>query len=329
MNTVRPTFKRQFLTLVLCTFAFAGPVAAQTAAYPSKPITLVVGFTPGGISDVLARSLAVRLSAQMGQNVIIDNRTGAGTTIASSFIANAPADGYTLFFQDMTTHAINAAAYKKLKYDSWNDFSMVSLVASTPLMLVSSTASGTKDVKSLIALAKSKPDQLAYASSGNGAITHLMGEAFKGLTGISAVHAPYRGSSPATMAVTTGEVVFTFSTMPPAVSQMKGGTLNGLAVTSGKRVAAAPNVPTLKEAGVPLEILLYSGVMGPKGLPAPIVERLGAEIKKALASPEMKLTLDNAGADALASTPAEFAALMKIEAASMAKAVQAAGVVLD
>ncbi len=265
----------------------------------------------------------------MGQNVIVDNKAGAGTTIASAFVANAAADGYTLFFQDMTTHAINAAAYKKLRYDSWNDFSMISLVASTPLMLVSSTASGTKDVKDLIALAKSKPDQLAYASSGNGAITHLMGESFKSLTGIKAVHVPYRGSAPATMAVTSGEVAFTFATMPPAVSQMKGGTLNGLAVTSGKRVAAAPNVPTLKEAGVQLEILLYSGVMGPKGLPAPIVERIGAEIKKALASPEMKLTLANAGAGDLASTPAEFAALMKTVADAMAKAVQASSVVLD
>lgn len=302
---------------------------AQTANYPNKPITMVIGFAPGGISDVLSRALAARLTAQMGQSVIVENKTGAGTTIASAFVANAAPDGYTLYFQDMTTHAISASTYKKLKYDSWNDFTMVTLVASTPLMLVSSLSSGAKDVKSLVALAKSKPDQMAYASSGNGAITHLVGESFKQLTDTQALHAPYKGSAPATQAIITGEVLYTFSTMPPAVTQTKGGKIYGLAVTSGKRVNAAPDVPTLKEVGVPLEVLLYSGLMGPKGMSPAIVERLGAEVKRALASPEMKLTLANAGAEDMHSTPAEFAALMKVEAEKMAKAVQVAGVVQD
>ncbi len=312
-----------------CALTLAGPAAAQTANYPSKPITLVIGFTPGGISDVLSRALAARLTAQMGQNVVVENKAGAGTTIASAYVAAAAPDGYTLYFQDMTTHAISAATYKKLRYDSWNDFTMVSLVASTPLMLVSSIASGAKDVKTLVAQAKAKPDQVVYASSGNGAITHLVGESFKQLTGTKALHAPYKGSSPATQAIIAGEVMYTFSTMPPAVSQSKGGRIYPLAVTSGKRVNAAPDVPTLKELGLPLEVLLYSGVMGPKGMPPEIVERLGAEIRKALASPEMRTTLANAGADEMASTPAEFAALMKVEAEKMARAVQLAGVALD
>lgn len=316
-------------TVALSSIFLTPHAMAQTASYPSKPITLVVGFTPGGISDVLSRALAARLTAQMGQNVVVENKTGAGTTIASAYVANAAPDGYTLYFQDMTTHAISAATYKKLKYDSWNDFTLVSLVASTPLMLVSSLSSGAKDVKSLVALAKSKPDQMVYASSGNGAITHLVGESFKHFTETQALHAPYKGSSPATQAIIAGEVFYTFSTMPPAVTQTKGGRIYGLAVTSGKRVSAAPDVPTLKESGVPLEVLLYSGLMGPKGMPPAIVERLGAEVKKALASPEMKLTLANAGAEDLHSTPAEFAALMKVEAEKMAKAVQIAGVVLD
>lgn len=323
------THHLKFWTAIFCAMGIAAPAAAQTAAYPSKPITLVIGFTPGGISDVLSRALAARLSVQMGQNVIVENKPGAATTIASAHVASAAPDGYTLYFQDMTSHAISAAAYKKLKYDSWNDFTMVSLVASTPLMLISSIASGAKDVKGLVALAKAKPDQVAYASSGNGAITHLAGESFKSLTGTNSLHAPYKGSSPATSAVIGGEVVYTFSTMPPGISQVKGGKVNGLAVTSAKRVSAAPDIPTLKELGVPLEVVLYSGVLAPKGLPPAIVERLGAEIKKALASPEMKLTLANAGAEDLASTPAEFAALMKVEAEKMAKAVQMAGVVLD
>lgn len=325
MKICKPTF----WTALLAAVFMAAPVAAQTAAYPSKPITMVVGFAPGGISDVLSRALAARLTVQMGQTVIVDNKPGAATTIAAAYVANAAPDGYTIMFQDITTHAINAAAYKKLRYDSWNDFSWVSLVASTPLMLVSSLPSGAKDVQGLVSLLKSKPDQLAYASSGNGAITHLSGEYFKSLAGVGALHVPYKGSAPATQAIIAGEVVYTFSTMPPAVANVKGGKIYGLAVTSGKRVGAAPDVPTLKEAGIPLEILLYSGIMGPKGMPAAVVERLGAEIKKALASPEMKQTLANVGAEDMASSPAEFMSLNKVEAEKMATAVKIANVVLD
>jgi tripartite-type tricarboxylate transporter receptor subunit TctC len=315
--------------LVVCSALVAPLASAQTAAYPSKPITIVVGFPPGGISDVLARALGQRLSVQMGQSVIVENKPGAATTIASAYVANAPADGYTLYFQDMTSHAIAAAAYKKVRFDPWNDFSMVTLVASTPLMLVTSTASKARDVKTLIAQAKSAPQPLPYASSGNGAITHLAGESFKQLVGINAMHVPYKGGAGQTQALIGGEVVFGFASMPPAISQMKGGNVYGLAVTSGKRVSTAPDVPTLRELGVPLEILLYSGLLGPKGMPAAVVDRLGAEVKRALASPELKRTLLDAGADEMSSTPAEFAAVMRAEAAAMAKAVQAAGVVLD
>jgi tripartite-type tricarboxylate transporter receptor subunit TctC len=318
------------MAAVVASAALIAPMASgQTAPYPSKPITMVVGFPPGGISDVLARALAHRLSVQLGQTVIVDNRPGAGTTIASIFVTQAPADGYTLYFQDMTSHAISAAAYHRLKFDAWGDFSMVSLVASTPLMLVSSTASKANDVKTLIAQAKAAPQPLPYASSGNGTITQLAGESFKQVAGINALHVPYKGGAGQVQALIAGEVNFGFASMPPAVSQMKGGRIYGLAVTSGKRVAAAPDVPTLKESGVPIEILLYSGLLAPKGTPPAVVERLGAEVKKALASPEMKQTLVEAGADAMPSTPAEFAALMKSEAASMAKAVQTSGIVLD
>lgn len=318
------------LAAVAAACALIAPAAsAQTASYPSHTITMVVGFPPGGISDVLARALAQHLGMQMGQTVIVDNRPGAATTIASHYVAHAPADGYTLYFQDMTSHAIAAAAYHKLSFDSWKDFTMITPVASTPLMLVASKASNIKDVKTLIAQAKASPAPLAYASSGNGAITHLAAESFKQLAGIKALHVPYKGGAAQTQAVIGGEVAFAFASMPPAISQMKGGNLYGLAVTSGKRVAAAPEVPTLKESGVPLEMLLYSGLLAPKGTPAPIVARLGAEVKKALASPELKRVLADSGAEPMTGSPAEFAALMKTEAASMAKAVQAAGVSLD
>jgi tripartite-type tricarboxylate transporter receptor subunit TctC len=308
---------------------FAAPVLAQGNTYPTKPITLVVGFTPGGISDVLARGLAQRLSSQMGQPVIVENKPGAATTIASAYVANSAPDGYTLLFQDMTSHAINVSAYKHLRYDSIKDFSMVSLVASTPLMLVVNPSYKVTDVKGLVALAKAKSDQLAYASSGNGAITHLAGETFKSVTGTNALHVPYKGGSPATQGVMGNEVAYTFSSMPPALSQVRGGKLHALAVTSPKRVSAAPDVPTLREAGVPMDIVLYNGIIGPKGLPPAIVDRLGVEIKKAINSPEMKQVLVNMGADPLTSSPAELVALMRSESEKMAKAVHAANVVLD
>lgn len=318
------------LAATLAGFALIAPLAvAQPATYPSKPITMVVGFPPGGISDLLARALADRLGAQMGTNVIVQNKPGAATTIASATVANAPADGYTLLFQDMTSHAITASAYRHLKYDPMADFTWVSLVASTPLMLVSSTASKAKDVKTLIAQAKAAPQPLAYASSGNGTITHLATEIFNQQAGIKALHVPYKGGAGQTQAVIAGEVAYAFASMPPAIMQMKSGTAYALAVTSDKRVAAAPDVPTLKESGVSLDLLIYSGLVGPKDLPAPVVERLNAEVQKALASPQMKKVLANAGADAMSSSPAEFAALMRTEAASMAKVVQTVGVVLD
>jgi len=313
---------------LLCA-AVPHPTLAQGQAYPTKPITMVTGFPPGGISDVLARALSARLSAQMGQSVIVENRPGAGTTIASAYVAKAVPDGYTLLFQDMTTHAINAKAYKNLPFDALNDFSLISLVASTPLMMVSSLGSGANDVKSLVELARKNPGKVSYASSGNGTIMHLAGETFKQVMKIDSLHVPYKGGAPSVQAVVAGEVTYSFLSMPPGVAQAKAGKVNALAVTTAKRVAAMPNVPTLKEQGVPVEIVLYSGLIGPKNMPPAVVARLNEEVRKALESPEMKQTLANAGADALASSPEEFARLLKAQAVEMAEAVQLANVTLD
>ncbi len=318
-----------FTCSIVCALGLTASALAQTPSYPTRPITLVAGFPPGGISDVLARALAARLSVQMGQSVVVENRPGAGTTIAAAYVAKAQPDGYTLFFQDMTTQAINASAYKRLSFDPMNDFSLISLVASTPLMLVSSLPSNAKDVKSLAALAKAKPGEVNYASSGNGTIMHLASETLKQTLNIDAMHVPYKGGAPSAQAVLAGEVTFGFLSMPPAVSQAKAGKLHAVAVTTAERVEAMPDVPTLKEAGIPMELVLYSGLVGPKGMPQPIVDRLNAEVRKALVSDEMKQTLANAGADPLASTPAEFASLMTTQAAEMAKAVELAKVVLD
>src|SRR5437867_10311311 len=197
---------------VLTLAIFGASAWAQT--YPNKPIRLIVGFTPGGVSDVLARALSARLSQNLGKQVVVDNRPGAGTTIASEYIAKSAPDGYTLYFCDATTHAINASLYRKLPYDSLKDFTYISLLASTPLLLVVNAALPAKSVLELIALAKARAGQLNYASSGTGTIVHLAGESFKTMAGVDLLHVPFKGSAPATVAVIAGEVGFGFSAMP-------------------------------------------------------------------------------------------------------------------
>ena len=256
----------------------------------------MLGFPPGGISDVLARAIGAKLSASLGQQVVIDNRPGAGTTIASDIVAKSPPDGYTLFMQDITTHAINASLYKKLPYDTVKDFTPISLVASSALMLVVHPSLPAKSVKELIALAKSRPGQIVYASSGNGTILHLAGETFKSMAGIDMIHVPYKGSAQAVQALLAGEVALTFSTMPPALPQVKAGKLRALGVTTPKRNAAAPEVPTVSEAGLKgFDVVLYSGILGPAGMPAAIVSKLNAELARIVNSADFKQTLQQPG----------------------------------
>src|SRR5258705_4501895 len=236
--------RRAFTAIALALLS----ASAFAQSYPNKPIRLVVGFTPGGVSDVLARAMSAKLSQNLGQQVVVDNRPGAGTTIASEFIAKSAPDGYTLYFCDATTHAINASLYTKLPYDSVRDFAFISLVASTPLLLVVNPALPARTVPELIALAKSRAGQLNYASSGNGTIVHLAGETFKTMAGIHLVHVPYKGSAPATVAVIAGDVAFIFSTMPAALPHVKNGKHHALSGTHppplaplAARPAAAPS----------------------------------------------------------------------------------------
>ncbi len=318
------------LVLLLGLSFLVGQAHAQVADYPKKPITLVVGFTPGGISDVLARALAVKLSSQVGQPVLVENRAGAGTIIAGEYVAKSAPDGYTLWLQDMSTHAVNVGLYKKLPYDSVKDFTPITLVASTPLMLVVHPSLQVKNMAEFVKVAKSRKGTLAYASSGNGTIPHLTTEAMNGLLGIEAVHVPYKGSSAATQAVLAGDVAYNFSTMPPALSQVRGGKLVALGVSTSKRVSAAPDVPTIAEGGLPgFEFVLYSGILGPKGMPVELVNRINAEFVKAVASPEMRQVYATIGADPLTSTPAEFAAHMSTETIKLVKAVKTVGVQIE
>ncbi len=300
------------------------------ADYPRQPIRMVVGFASGGISDVLARAIAAKMSVNLGQQVVVENKPGAGTTIAADTVARAAPDGYTIFFQDITTHAINASLYAKLPYDSIKDFSMIGTVASTPLMLVVHPSSPAKTVKELVALMKSQPGKHSYGSSGNGTILHLSGELLKTNGALDVQHIPYKGSSPATQAILSNEVSFVFSTMPPAVANSRAGKLRALAVTTPKRVGAAPDVPTMIEAGIDgFEIVLYSGILGPKGMDPAIVRKLNAEFTKAVNSDEIRKVYENLGADALLGTPQAMADLVSKEITKLAPLVRASGAKVD
>ncbi len=306
-----------------------GSVLAQ-ADYPNKPVRLVVSFAAGGISDVLARALAIPLSKQLGQQVIVENKPGAGTTIAGDFIAKSPPDGYTIWLQDITTHAINVALYSKLPYDSIKDFSYVAMVASTPLMLVVHPSTPAASVKELIALLKASSGKYSYGSSGNGTIVHLSAEMLKSAAGVDVLHVPYKGSNPATAAILGGEVTFVFSTMPPAISNVKAGKLRALAVTTPKRSGAAPEVPTMIESGLPnFEIVLYSGVLAAKGMDRALVRRLNTEFARAVQAPEMQAVWANIGADPITMSPEAFEKATAAEIAKLAPVVKASGAKVD
>jgi len=311
-------------------FAVLLLASSAWAQYPDKPVRLVVSFAAGGISDVLARALAIPLSRQLGQQVVVENKPGAGTTIAGDFIARSPPDGYTIWLQDITTHAINASLYPKLPYDSIRDFTYIAMPAITPLMLVVHPSTPANSVKELIALLKANPGKYSYGSSGNGTIVHLASEMLKSQAGVDAQHVPYKGSNPATAAILGGEVAFVFSTMPPAVGNVKAGKLRALGVTSPRRAGPAPEVPTMIEAGLPnFEIILYSGIMGPKGMDRALVSRLNAEFAKVVQAPEIRNVYEKIGADALAISPEETEKRTAAEIAKLAPVVKASGAKVD
>jgi tripartite-type tricarboxylate transporter receptor subunit TctC len=314
---------------LLALWAICGPALAQ-GDYPNKPIRLVVGFAAGGISDVLARAIVIPLSKNLGQQVIVENKPGAGTTIAGDFTARQAPDGYNVWLQDITSHAINAALYQKLPYDTTKDFSFIAMVASTPLMLVVHPSTPAGSVKELVSLLKANPGKYSYGSSGNGTIVHLASEMLKSAAGVDAQHVPYKGSNPATAAILGGEVAFVFSTMPPAVSNVRAGKLRALAVTTPQRSGAAPDVPTMIEAGLPgFEIVLYSGVLGPKGMDRAIVRKLNAEFARAVKAPEMQPVWQNIGAEPIVMSPEEFEKKTEAEIAKIAPVVKASGAKVD
>ncbi len=314
----------QAVVAVVLTFC-ALPAVAQ-ADFPAKPIRLIHGFTAGGISDVLGRSIGARLSSSLGQQVVVDARSGAGTTIASDLVAKSPGDGYTLFLQDITTHAINASLYRRLPYDSVRDFTPVTLIAATPLMLVVHPSLPVKSVKELAALAKQRPNEIAFGSSGNGTIVHLAGEMLKVMADIKMIHVPYKGSPQAITGLIGGEVGLLFSTMPPAMPMVASGRLRALGVTTPQRTAAAPDVPTMKESGLKdFELVLYSGILAPRGVPRAVVDKLNVEFGRAVRSTDVQAVYAKVGALPVTNTPEEFSAHMQSEMGKLGKLVQLSG----
>jgi len=316
-----------FGLLLLSPTSFA---IAQVQDYPKKPITLVVGFTPGGISDVLARALAAKLSMQLSQQVIVDNKPGAGTMIAAEYVAKAAPDGYTLFLQDMSTHAVNVGLYKNLPYDPIKDFTHITLVAVSPLMLVVNPSIKANNLSEFSQYAKEHKANLAFSSSGNGTIPHLAAEAFNRSIGIEAIHIPYKGSVASTQAVLAGDVAYSFSSMPPALNNVKAGKLIALGVTSLRRINSINNIPTISEAGISgFDFNLYSGILGPKGMPDALVNKINSEFAIAVKSPEMHAIYETIGADPLTNSPKEFLTHNTNEIAKLVKIVKATNIQIN
>jgi tripartite-type tricarboxylate transporter receptor subunit TctC len=317
---------RQLVAGLFAAIALCGTAWGQD--YPTKPVRLLIPFPTGGLSDTLARAWTARVSESLGQPIVIDNRPGAGTTIAAELVAKSTPDGYTLFLQDIAAHAINAAIYRKLPYDSIKDFTQIALVASSPLILVVRSDFPAKSLRQLIDMAKTSPGKYTFASPGNGTLPHLVTEALKKQEGLDLVHVPYKGGT--AVALMSGQVHLNFSVMPPAVPQVKAGKFAALAVTAPKRVSAAPDVPTMAEAGVPnFEFLVYSGIMAPAGVPRGIVSRLNADSGKAVASPAMQKTLASIGAEAVDVSPEQFTSHLASEITRFDRLVKESGAKLD
>ncbi len=305
--------------------AFIGIAPAQ-AQYPAKPIRFILPFPPGGGTDTLGRILGAKLGEGLGQQVVMENRPGAGANIGAEVAAHTPPDGYTLLMGNVA-HAINVSLYNKLNYDLVKDFSPVSLLASTPNIVVVHPSVPARTIKELIALAKARPGELDVASSGAGSSAHLAGELFNSLAGTKMNHVPYKGGGPAVLALVSGEVSVGFATTPSVLPHVQAGKLRGLAITSAARASFAPDLPTVSEAGVKgYEAGTWYGILVPAGTPQPIIARLHAESVKVMALPDIKQRLDTTGFTAIGSTPAEFAAYIRSEIEKWTKVVRAAGV---
>jgi tripartite-type tricarboxylate transporter receptor subunit TctC len=303
---------------------------AQAQAYPRQPVSLVVPFPAGGPTDAMARLLAQKLGERLGQQVVVDNRGGAGGTLAAEAVAHARPDGHTLFFGTTGTLAINPSLYPKLRYDPVRDFAPVSLMATTMNVLVVHPGVQAPSLGDLVKLAQARPGDLTYASAGNGSSNHLSGELFKARAGIQITHVPYKGSAPALVDLFGGRVSMMFDTVAQQAPHIAAGKVRALAVTGPKRSPLLPGVPTAQEAGLKdFDVTIWFGVLAPAATPAAVVERLNREIVAVMSTDEMRQRMQAEGAEARPTTPAEFAALIRHDIAKWAPVVKASGATLE
>ena len=308
----------RILAMLLLLLACAG---AQAQSYPARPIRIVVPFPPGGSIDIMARRLAIPLTAKLGQSVVVENRAGAGSIVGGTFVAQAPNDGYTLLFASSSTLTLAPAITAKLPYDPVKDFTPVSLVGDLPFLLLVHPAVPANSVQELIALAKSRgPGVLNYSSFGNATTNHFFGEMLNSMAGVKIVHVPYKGGAPALTALIAGEVQLMFDSTPASMPRVQAGAVRALGITSAKRVSSYPQIPTIAEQGLP-ELVggAWFGVLGPGGMAEPIVNLLHKEITDALAAPEMKAEFAKSGVEMIGSNPREFADFIRREMARWMK----------
>ncbi len=316
---------------ILATFALAAAsLSAHAQAYPDKPIRLIVPFPPGGAADLMARTLGRGLGERLGQPIVLDNRGGAGGTIAAETVASAPPDGYTLLFATMGTQAINPHLYARLRYDPLRDFAAVSLTHATPRVLVVHPSVKAESVKEFITLAKAAPGTLTFGSAGNGSSSHLAGELFNSMAGITMTHVPYKGSGPAATDLLAGRISASFDSIAVYKDHITLGKVRALGVTSLGRSDALPGVPSIAESGLAgYDVSNWLGVVAPAKTPPDIVARLNAEIRAAMANVDLRKQLIAVGIEPLHSTPEAFAQMIRAELAKWGRIVKASGARVD
>ena len=324
--------RRNALSLAAVAALAAAPFSTAFAqdAWPTRAITIIVPFSAGGTTDIVARFAGQALSQELGQPVIIDNRPGAGGNIGAQAVARAPADGYTLVMGTVGTHAINPSLYKKMPYDHIKDFAPISRVTAVPNVLIANPSQPYKTVKELIAYGKANPDKLTFASSGSGTSIHLAGELFKSMTGITMQHIPYKGSSPALTDLMAGQTNVMFDNLPSAIQFIKAGKLRPIAVTTIKRAPQFPDLPTIDEAGVPgFDASSWFGLLAPANTPPAVIKRIDDALIKAMATTDLKKKIIEQGGEPIAETPDKFAAFIQTETVKWAKVVKESGASVD
>jgi tripartite-type tricarboxylate transporter receptor subunit TctC len=326
----RSPFVFSLLLATIVALPAATTFAQPAAPFPSKPVRIVVPFPPGGPLDTTGRALAQKLGEAWGQSVVVDNRPGAGGNIGADLVAKSAPDGYMVVMGALSTHAVNPSLYPSMPYDAVRDFAPITLVAVTPNVLVVNPSLPVHSVAELVAYAKANPNKLSFGSGSNGSAGHLAGELFKVDTGADIVHVPYKGAAPAMQALLAGDTQFMFDNLASSMPQVKAGKLRALAVTTAKRSALVPELPTIAEAGLAgFDISTWFGLLAPAGTPPDVIAKWNADVVKILKSPEMRERLAAQGAEAAPTTPAEFAAFIAAEVRKYAKIVKASGAKVD